>query len=308
MLHGVLKIWSHSSLVTPGAHSSNCGITWTLHHSRVSPLRGRANKQRNHVKVWEPFFIIITWGMYSGATQLLFLAKCSIIQLVSANTLMPQKYSKSIRLKLKFKNLQALTYHLLRLFISSLIPLHDLIYNTTTIALTIAATNTLHRYLSSRFTDTKLSTKMLMIYHKHFQFLCDWVISTWYCNANDDAFIKHLKSLLQIRLSSTTLHKVLDSYIPHCAAWSARKTFCMCSFPSNLNIKVCSLGSNSVSQPKFLDLYSRSSSSCNIHIYYSAKDILTLMCNVWRTEGYSCSTTNKLWPSMKQKQIVPEWN
>jgi hypothetical protein len=167
----------------------------------------------------------------------------------------------------------------------------------------------MRRYLSSRFIDTKLSMKRLIIHHKHFQFLCDWVISPWYCNVNYDAFTKHLKSLLQrISLSSTTLHKVLDSYIPHCAAWSARKTFCMCSFPSNLDIKVCSLGSNSASQPIFLDLYSRSSSSCNIHIYYSVKDILTLLRNVWRTEGYSCSTTNKLWPSMKQKQIIPEWN
>jgi hypothetical protein len=156
--------------------------------------------------------------------KLFFLVKRSIIQLVSANTLMPQKYSKSIPLKLKFKNLQALTYHLLLLFISSLIPLHDLIYNTTTIALTISATNTMHWYLSSRFIDTKLSMKMLMIHHKHFQFLRAWVISPWYCNVNYDAYTKHLRSLLQrISLSSTTLHKVLDSYIPHCAARWARK-------------------------------------------------------------------------------------
>jgi len=83
---------------------------------------------------------------------------------------MPQKYSKGIQLKLKFKNLQALTHHLLLLFISSLIPLHDLIYNTTTIALTISATNIMHRYLSSKFIDTKLSMKMLIKHHTHFNF------------------------------------------------------------------------------------------------------------------------------------------
>lgn len=102
--------------------------------------------------------------------KLLFLVKSSIIQLVSAITLKPQKYSKGIQLKLKFKNLKALTHHLLLLFISSLIPLHNLIYNTTTIALTISATNIMHRYLSSKFIDTKLSMKMLMIHHKHFNF------------------------------------------------------------------------------------------------------------------------------------------
>lgn len=175
-----------------------------------------------------------------------------------------------------------MTHHLLLLFISSLIPLHDQIYNTTTtIALTISATNTTHWYLSSRFIDTKLSMKMLMIHHKHFQFLCYRVFSAWYCNLNYDAFTKHLRSLLQrISLSSTTLHSLGFLYSSLCSMVSKKKHFACVSFPSNLNIKVCSLGSQFVSQPKYLDFYSRSSSSCNIHIYYSAKDILTLMCNV----------------------------
>lgn len=134
-------------------------------------LEGQSQQTKKPCQKFENHSLSSSHGVCTlEPLKLLFQGKCSIIQLVSTNTLMPQKYSKGIQLKLKFKNLQALTHHLLLFFISSPIPLHNLIYNTTTIALTISATNIMHRYLSSKFIDTKLSMKMLIIHQKHFNF------------------------------------------------------------------------------------------------------------------------------------------